>query len=76
MVHAFVLVDCAAGTQAAFADEIREHEHVTEAHVIAGDFDAMIEMEADEVRDVLETVTQEVRTVDGIGTTRTYVALE
>lgn len=76
MVHAFVFVDCAAGTDRPVVSTIRGVEGVDEAHVVAGDFDVVAEVTAAEVHDVLGLVTREIRPLDGVGTTRTYVALE
>lgn len=76
MVHAFVFVDCAAGTDRPVVSAIREVDGVDDAHVVAGDFDVVAEVTAPEVHDVLSLVTREIRTLEGVGTTRTYVVLE
>ncbi|PSP78084.1 AsnC family transcriptional regulator [Halobacteriales archaeon QS_1_68_20] len=76
MTHAFVFVDCAAGTARSLVDEIRAVDGVEQAHVVAGDFDVVVELTAVEVRDLLGKVTRQIRSLDGVGTTRTYVALE
>ncbi len=76
MARAFVFVDCAAGTARSVVTEIGEIEGVEEAHVVAGDFDVVAELTAEAVRDLLATVTSDVRSLEGVGTTRTYVALE
>jgi DNA-binding Lrp family transcriptional regulator len=75
MVRAFVMAITASGTSEAACDRIREFENVREAHVIAGDYDLMIEMETDEVYDILHTVSSEFQSIEGLGTTRTYIAL-
>lgn len=76
MVHAFVLLDCAAGTAQSVCAEVKEVSAVEEAHVIAGDFDVVVELTAEEVHDLLSVVTREIRSLDGVGTTRTYISLE
>lgn len=76
MVHAFVFVDAAAGTAEPLVDELREIDPIQEAHVVAGNWDLVLELETEEVHDVLATVTAEVRPLDGIGTTRTYISLD
>jgi DNA-binding Lrp family transcriptional regulator len=76
MVHAFVLVDCGAGSETGIVETLRGLDAVTDAHVVAGDFDVVVETEGEQVRDLLKTVTRDVRSIDGVGTTRTYVSLE
>jgi DNA-binding Lrp family transcriptional regulator len=75
MVHAFVLVDAAAGTAESVVEAARDVEGVEEAHVVAGDFDVVLEVSGPTVHDVLSTVTRSVRSREGVGTTRTYVSL-
>lgn len=76
MVHAFVFVDVAPGAAEKLPALLTEIDAVTEAHVVAGDHDVVIEVEADAVYDVLSTVTEAVRPLEGVEETRTYVSLE
>lgn len=76
MVHAIVLVDTAVGVAEELLPMVREAEGVSEAHVVAGDFDMVVEVDGPEVYDVLSTVTRKIRPLDGVGTTRTYVCIE
>lgn len=76
MVKAFVFVDAAAGTAGDVVESVRAADGISEAHVVAGTYDVVVEVDAPAVRDLLSVVTREIRTVDGVGTTRTYVALE
>lgn len=76
MVHAFVMVKTAAGSSEPLVAEIEPLDGVTEAHIVAGDFDIIAEVEAEEVYEVLETVSSEIQGFDGVSDTKTYVALE
>ena len=76
MVHAFVFVDAAPGTAPKLPTLLAGVDAVTEAHVVAGDHDVVVEIEAGSVYDVLSTVTEAVRPLDGVERTRTYVSLE
>lgn len=76
MARAFTAIDAAAGTAEELCRAIREIEDVTEAHVVAGDFDIIAELDCEEVPDILSTVTRHIRPLEGVGTTRTYVCLE
>ncbi|MFT4957269.1 MAG: DNA-binding Lrp family transcriptional regulator [Halobacteriales archaeon] len=76
MVRAFVMAITASGTSEAACETITDFEHVREAHVIAGDYDLMIEMESDEVYELLHAVSTEFQNIEGVGSTRTYIALQ
>jgi len=55
---------------------VREVEGVTEAHIVAGEFDVMAEVTAEEVYDVLKTASTSMQELDGVTETRTYIALD
>jgi DNA-binding Lrp family transcriptional regulator len=76
MVHAYVTLITATGSSPDVVSRVRELDGVTEAHVVAGEYDVIVEVDAPELRDVLRTVTSGIHGVQGVGTTRTYVALE
>jgi DNA-binding Lrp family transcriptional regulator len=76
MVDAFVMVKTGAGRSEDVVTRIRDHEAVTEAHVVAGEFDIMVEVRADEVYDVLHTASSAIQDLDGVTETRTYIALD
>ena len=76
MVYAYVFIDCSANTAEDILSAVGGIDVVREAHVVTGDFDVVAEITAEEVYDVLAAVTREIRSLDGVGTTRTYVALE
>ncbi|QLG49594.1 Lrp/AsnC ligand binding domain-containing protein [Natrinema halophilum] len=76
MVYAYVLIDTAAGTSGEVCQTLRDTANVVEAHVIAGDFDVIVELTGDEPHDVLGTVTTTIRSLEGVGTTRTYVCID
>lgn len=76
MVRAFILIDAAVGTADQVCRAAREAEGVREAHVVAGDFDVIVELEGETPHETLTTVTGAIRPIEGVGTTRTYVCLE
>jgi DNA-binding Lrp family transcriptional regulator len=75
MVHAFIMVKTAAGSSEELVDAIRDIEDVTEAHIVAGNWDIITEVEVDEVYDVLHTVSSELRNFDGVSDSKTYISL-
>jgi len=76
MVKAYAMVITAAGRSTDLAEEIRSFEGVIDAHVIAGDFDVMVEIEAPSIQAVREVIVDRIQGLEGIGTTRTYLALD
>lgn len=75
MVHAYVMTRTAAGASPETLGAIREFEDVIEAHVVAGDYDIVVEIDAEDVYTILHVATAEIQSLDGIIDTRTYVSL-
>jgi len=75
MVHAFIMVRSGAGTANDVRDAVADLESVAAAHVVAGQYDIIAEVDGSEVHDVLETVSSRIGTVDGVTDTRTYISL-
>ena len=76
MVHAFVMVKTAAGKAEAMVDAAREIGTISEAHIVAGDYDIIAEVETEEVYDVLHTASSELQNLDGVENTKTYISLD
>ena len=76
MVHSFVMVKTAAGSIDTALDAITALSGVEEAHVVAGDYDVIVEVEGKDVQESIRTVSTDVREIEGIVDTRTYIALE
>ncbi|MFB6171534.1 MAG: Lrp/AsnC family transcriptional regulator [Haloarculaceae archaeon] len=76
MARAYIFVKASSGEAEPLLDAVRGQEYVTEAHVVAGDFDLIVEAEAPEVADILQSAGNAIRGIDGVADTRTYVCLE
>lgn len=76
MVRAFIMVKTAAGESEPMVEVIREIDNVTEAHVVAGEFDVIAEVDAPEVYEVLHTASSSIQSLDGVVDTKTYFALD
>lgn len=76
MVRAFVMVKTTAGTSEGLVSNLRELPVITEAHIVAGDHDIIAEVDVDEVYDILHTVANSVRSLEGVADTKTYISLE
>ena len=76
MVHAFIMVKTAAGRSGELLESIRKLDRIAEAHVVAGDYDIVVEADADEVYDVLHASSSEISGMEGVADTKTYMALD
>lgn len=76
MVRAFIMVKTAAGTAEGMVEAVREIGTIVEAHVVAGDYDVIAEVDAGEVYDVLRTASSDVQGLDGVTDTKTYISLD
>lgn len=76
MVHAYVLAKTGTGESDAALNAIRELPRVVDAHIVAGAYDIIAEVEVDDVYAVLQTASSEMQSLDGVRETRTYIALD
>lgn len=76
MVHAFIMVKTAAGKSEHLLADIRAIDSVSAAHIVAGNFDIIAEVDVDEVYDVLQTVSSGIQALDGVTDTKTYIAMD
>ncbi|WP_436347257.1 Lrp/AsnC ligand binding domain-containing protein [Natronorubrum sp. FCH18a] len=76
MVHAFIMVKTAAGKSEGLLESIRDVESVSDAHIVAGTYDIIAEIDAPEVYNVLEAVSSGVQSLEGVTDTKTYIAMD
>ncbi|SDQ26478.1 Lrp/AsnC family transcriptional regulator [Natronobacterium texcoconense] len=76
MVHAFIMVKTAAGKSEGLLADIRGLEDVEEAHIVAGNYDIIAEVEAEEVYDILKVVSTNLQGLTGVTDTKTYIAMD
>jgi DNA-binding Lrp family transcriptional regulator len=76
MERAFMMVKIDAGHAEEVRHGIREFEAVSEAHVVAGEYDLVVEAETPAVYDLMHTVATEIRGLSGVVDTKTYICLE
>ncbi|MFB1064303.1 Lrp/AsnC ligand binding domain-containing protein [Natrinema sp. H-ect4] len=75
MVHAFIMVKTAAGKSEGLLAEIADLESVAGAHIVAGNYDIIAEVDASEVYEVLQAVSSSMQGLDGVTETKTYIAM-
>jgi len=76
MVRAYIMVKTAAGKSEDLLERTRGLVGIEEAHIVAGKYDIIVEVTAEEVYDVLHSVATDIRDLDGVADTRTYITLE
>jgi len=76
MVHAYAAIITGTGASEDVTAALRELPGVTEAHVVAGDFDVIAEIEGETVRDLQKIVTGGIHEIEDVGTTRTYIQMD
>jgi DNA-binding Lrp family transcriptional regulator len=76
MVHAFIMVNTTAGKSQGLLESVRGLGSVQEAHIVAGDYDIVVEVDAGEVYDVLQTASGDVQGLEGVVDTKTYIAID
>ncbi len=76
MVHAFAMVKTGTGKSETLLSDIRSLESVDDAHIVAGEFDIIVEVDAPEVYDVFRAVSTGIQKMEGVTDTRTYIGLD
>ena len=76
MVSAFIMIKTVAGKSEDLLESVLEAEGITEAHIVAGQYDIIAEAAGEEVYDVMHSVSTSVRDLEGVADTRTYICLE
>ena len=76
MVHAFVMIKTGPGESEGLLKTIRALENVAEAHVVAGDYDIIVEADAAEVYEVLSTASTGIQSLEPVMDTKTYIAMD
>ncbi|MDS0283444.1 Lrp/AsnC ligand binding domain-containing protein [Haloarcula onubensis] len=76
MASAFIMIKTVAGKSEDLLAAVRDSEGITEAHIVAGQYDIIAEATGEEVYDVMQSVSTRVRDLEGVADTRTYICLE
>jgi arginine repressor len=70
------MVKTTTGNAETLADRLDDIDHVAAVNVVAGDFDLIVEAEAGEVYDIINSVAARIRGFEAIEDTKTYICLE
>jgi DNA-binding Lrp family transcriptional regulator len=69
------MVKTAAGKSEGLLAEINGLESVTDAHIVAGNYDIIAEIDAPDVYDVLQAASSQMQQLNGVTETKTYIAM-
>lgn len=75
MVYAFVLVKTGPAASPEVLSAVESTEAVRAAHIVAGEFDVIVEVEAPEVQRILDLVSETIQSLEGVVETKTYISL-
>ncbi|MFB6169971.1 MAG: Lrp/AsnC ligand binding domain-containing protein [Haloarculaceae archaeon] len=75
MGRAYILATTAVGEADSVLVSALEADGVAEGHIVSGDYDVVLEVDAPDVSEVLRSVVTGVRDIEGVVDTRTYIRL-
>lgn len=75
MVRAYVMVKAHTGDADRLLSEAEAIGGVVDAAVVAGDVDLIVTLDVDSPADVKTVAADAIQRIDGVGDTRTYVAM-
>ena len=76
MVTAYVMVKAHTGAADRLKSDIEAVDGVVEAHIVAGDVDLIAVVDVETPAGVKTVAATEIQSVDGVGSTQTYVAMD
>jgi len=62
--------------QIQMAEKIKDLERIEEVHIIAGEFDILLKVRAKNIEDLGVFVTKQLKEIEGVGGSRTFVSLK
>lgn len=76
MVVAYVMVKVNTGEADRIRSELSELPGAVDVHIVAGDVDFIVKVDADSPGQVKEVATTALQEVEGVEDTQTYIAME
>ncbi len=75
-MEAYVLMMAGTGTARDTLSAIEGIDGVVRANIVAGEFDIIALLEAEDAHSLLRIVTEKIHAIEGVGNTRTSIVLE
>lgn len=76
MVRAYVMVKAHTGEADRLKSQIEAVDGVNSAHIVAGDVDFIAKVDVESPADVKAVVASQIQKLDGVESTRTYIAMD
>ena len=76
MHSAFILMNAELGKENQIVKELRQIPNVKEVYSVYGVYDVLMELEADSMEALRETITAKIRKLDGIKSTLTMIIVK
>ena len=75
MATAFILINTDVAAEESVMEKLKELPEVVTVHLVYGIYDLIVKVQADNLDDLKKGVTGDLRSVDGIRTTMTMIAV-
>jgi DNA-binding Lrp family transcriptional regulator len=75
MATAFILINTDVAAEEQVMEKLKELPEVVTVHLVYGIYDLIVKVQADNLDDLKKGVTGDLRSVDGIRTTMTMIAV-
>ncbi len=76
MPKAFIMLNTEMGKERIILEKLRKTPQVNKAHYVYGVYDLVVEVEADTMDALKQSIFKEIRNLEGVRSTLTMVALE
>ncbi|MEM3397629.1 MAG: Lrp/AsnC ligand binding domain-containing protein [Nitrososphaerota archaeon] len=74
-VYAYILLRCRMGKLRDVIPEIQKIENVKAAYPITGRFDAVVEVEVEDLRQLYELIIERIQAIEGVERTETLLSV-
>ena len=75
MVTAYIMIKANTGEADRLLSAVTNMKGVADAHIVAGDVDLIARVEVDSPADVKTIAADQIQTINGVESTRTYIAM-
>jgi len=76
LAGALILIISEAGSMRDVYEDVENLDMVRETKMMAGPYDIMIIAESDKLSNITETLTNQIRNIDGVGETLTHIFID
>lgn len=76
LAGALILIISEAGSMRNVYEDVENLDMVRETKMMAGPYDIMIIAESDKLSNITETLTNQIRNIDGVGETLTHIFID